>query len=255
MPTNPQVEFLGVGDATDFMLGQTSAIYRGGCSLLIDCGPQLPALVAQTAHAEELDGVYLTHTHADHCFGLPSLLLWMRQSGRKRPFTLLSEANSLAAIARLVEFGYPGAFGPGKCFALDLQPLSPALEYSLRSTRLRIAPTDHGVANFALRIEDQSTACAFSGDGRPNESTRHLFADLDLLTHECAFLARVSRSHTNADDIQQLVQVVAPRRIAVVHCSGSERPEIEARLWTELGNQVVFPRPGTRIQISRASHA
>lgn len=250
-----ELEFLGVGDATDFALGQTSVIYRGSCRILIDCGPQVPAQLARVANADELDGVYLTHTHADHCFGLPSLLLWMRQCGRKRPFTLLAESHTLASIVELIGLGYPGSFTRAKCFPLELQPLSSASDHYVGDARLSIARTDHGVANFALRIDDQGTACAFSGDGRPNESTRHLFADLDLLTHECAFLTRASPNHSNAVDIEQLVQGVAPRRLALVHCSGEERRQIEAQLLAQLGDRVVFPRPGTRLQISRPTPA
>jgi ribonuclease BN (tRNA processing enzyme) len=186
---------------------------------------------------------------------LPSLLLWMRQSGRKRPLTLLAESNSLNSIARLLDLGYPGSFTPQKCFALDLQPLVPALDQHLGGVRLSIAATDHSVDNFALRIDDQGIACAFSGDGRPNESTRELFADLDLLTHECAFLTRSSPNHANAADVEQLVKAASPRRLAVVHCSAGERRHIEAQLSAALGDRVVFPRPGTRIRISRAKQA
>src|SRR5512145_720910 len=102
------VLFLGVGDATDFDLGQSSFLYEGSCRLLIDCGPQCPAALTSHLHgANDLDGIYLTHGHADHTFGLPSLLLWLRQNGRNRPLSLLAESGLIPSLQQLMELGYP----------------------------------------------------------------------------------------------------------------------------------------------------
>jgi ribonuclease BN (tRNA processing enzyme) len=243
------LELMGVGDATDFALGQTSALYSGSCQILLDCGPQVPARVACSTDAERLDGVYITHTHADHCFGLPSLLLWLRRSGRTRSLSLFAEASLLPDLLKLVELGYPGSFASEKCFPIQLCPLVCSRAHACGAARFSIAPTEHSLPNFSLRIDDEDCAFAFSGDGRPNELTLRLFAGVDLLVHECALLEGPSQTHSDADVIADLLRTAAPRQVALVHCANHQRASIESRLSMQFGERVAFPRPGSRFQI------
>lgn len=240
------VEFLGSGDATDFALGQTSALFTGSCRILIDCGPQVPAQLACRLAAEELDGVYLTHTHADHCFGLPALLLWMRQYARRRPLALFAEPKLLSTIFELLELGYPGAFAPAKCFPIQVHPLAQGATHEYGRARFKLAPTAHNSPNWSLRIDDGGFACAFSGDGLPTELTARLFGGVDLLVHECEFFDRASPNHSNVAAVADLIRKTAPGRVAVVHCASGERALIESKLAAEFGDLVVFPQVGTR---------
>jgi ribonuclease Z len=170
------VEFIGVGDATDFESGQSSVLYRGSCRLLIDCGPAVPAALARRrTSADELDGIYLTHGHADHCFGLPSMLLWLRQRQRTRPLALLGHRDALRTARTLLELGYPGAFVPSKCFAIEEVALGVEHSQSWHGVELTIAPTEHNVPNYAVRIADQGAVFAMSGDGRFRTGKRALF--------------------------------------------------------------------------------
>jgi ribonuclease BN (tRNA processing enzyme) len=241
-----RIVFLGVGDATDFECGQTSVLYEGSACLLVDCGPQIPlAVTRRLSSAEELDGIYVTHRHADHCFGLASLLLWMRQRGRRRPLTLLGEGSVVSAVQELIEHAYPGAFSAAKCFAIEALTLEPLNALTWRGLELVIAPTEHGVPNFAIRVSDGKCAVAQSGDGRSSARTRAIFNDLELLIHECAWLERASAGHSNTADLIELFASVQPRRLAVVHCATEQRSAIEARLCAALGERAYFPRPGT----------
>lgn len=244
----PSLEFLGVGDATDFALGQTSVLYQGSCNLLIDCGPQIPAaLTARYPSADVLDGIYITHVHADHCFGLAALLLWMRQAGRRRPLEILAEEQILAAVYRLVELGYPGAFVASKCFPILLTAIAPHVNCALGSATLTISRTVHNVPNFALRIDDAGTCVAVSGDGRPSGEAASFFTDLELLVHECATLGQKSVNHTHVAELVELVHRVQCKRLAVTHCAREQRAAIEASLRSQLGDVAIFPRPLERI--------
>jgi ribonuclease Z len=247
----PRIEFLGVGDATDFELGQTSVFYHGGCRLLVDCGPQIPqVLVTRLTSADELDGIFVSHCHADHCFGLASLLLWLRQHGRKRPLVLMAEANVLTAVTQLIELGYPGAFDRAKCFTIEACPLSTERHTVFGAATLRIAATEHNLPNYALCIDEGGVASAFSGDGRSTVETTELYVGVQLLVHECAFLEHVSSSHMNAGALLDVQRAARPKRLAVVHCAREQRDAIEARMTTELGQAVVFPRPGQSYDVS-----
>lgn len=242
--------FLGVGDATDFALGQTSVLFTGSKRLLVDCGPQVPSEVARRLKtAGELDGVFLSHGHADHCFGLPSLLLWLRQSGRKSPLALLAEERVLDAVDQLIERGYPGAFEPSKCFAIERHRLSPERPHALGALTLSIAPTSHNLPSYALRVEDAGATCAFSGDGKPTLESTRLYSDVHLLVHECAFAERISVNHTNLSDLSEVHRAARPQQFAVVHCTREDRPQIEHAMKARFGASVACPRPGTTIEL------
>lgn len=246
-----RIDFLGVGDATDFPLGQTSVLYTGNCRLLVDCGPQIPlALTSRLESPDALDGIYVTHTHADHCFGLASLLLWMRQRGRRRPLSLLAETENLTVAGRILELGYPGAFAPSKCFGIVPVPLVPFRPHPFEGATLTIAQTAHKRPNFAVRIEDGARVVAVSGDGRPTKDTARVYAGLDLLIHECAWQDGESDQHSSVGDVVALARQLQPKHVAVIHCASEQRAHIEARLAVALGSAVTFPRPGDVIHLA-----
>ncbi len=81
-----KVEFVGVGEAFDETLPNNSQILQWGDSrLLIDCGYSIPhAFWKHHPDSEYLDAIYISHRHADHYFGLPSILVRMAEDGRKK---------------------------------------------------------------------------------------------------------------------------------------------------------------------------
>jgi ribonuclease BN (tRNA processing enzyme) len=228
------LEFLGVGSATDFSLGQTSVLYRGRGTLLVDCGPQIPAaFVQRLADPEALDGIFITHRHADHCFGLGSLLLWHRLHGRQRALKLFGAKETLEHLRTLLELGYPGAFSPEKCFPLDYESLVEEATFEAFGCGLSVAPTDHNVHNFALRIDDGRTRIAVSGDGVLTPQTLRLYAGCDLVVQECAYAEREHAHHMNLSRVRAMIEVVQPKTTLLTHCLTEQRPLVEAAVALE----------------------
>ena len=79
-----EIILLGVGEAFDEILPNTSMLvrteYQGKpVTVLFDCGYSVPPRFWQLGlDVETLDGIWISHFHADHAFGLPALLvrLW-----------------------------------------------------------------------------------------------------------------------------------------------------------------------------------
>ncbi|MBA1203197.1 MBL fold metallo-hydrolase [Pseudomonas capeferrum] len=60
---------------------------------LVDCGEATQHQVLRTALSlHELRGIFITHVHGDHCFGLPGLLSSAGASGRTQPLDLILPA-------------------------------------------------------------------------------------------------------------------------------------------------------------------
>lgn len=86
-----RVTFLGTGAVHPTARRGTTATYivRGGDKWLIDCGEGTQAkLWAATGGLPDLDGIFLTHYHADHTLGLIGLVSTMDLWGRTRPLSI-----------------------------------------------------------------------------------------------------------------------------------------------------------------------
>lgn len=220
MTASPAITFVGTGAAFDPVLPNTSMLYRGARTLLLDCGYRVPhALWALPGgrDPELLDGVWISHVHADHSFGLPALLLWMRLAERTRPLEIFGGPGVGRWLRRLLELGYPGSYAPEKCFPIVPRPVSPRRALRWGPLRLSVARSDHSVRNLSLRIDEGSASFAYSGDGAPTEATAALFAGVDLLVHEC-FAADVRvHGHAALVDLLPLARDAGVATLGLIH--------------------------------------
>jgi len=246
-----QLTFLGTGSATDFEMGQTSLIYRGSATILIDCGPQTPVAFTRTRpDPDALDAVYITHRHGDHCFGIGALLLWLRLARREKPLTLAAESGTLEYLKQLLDIGYSGAFLPSKCFPIKYVGFSANEPLCVSSTFLSIAETAHNVPNCALRIEDSGLLTAISGDGLVTAQTSKLYEGCDYIVQECAYFTHDHPNHMNVERVVAVAEALSPKHLMVTHCIAEERAYVERALTERLGAMVTFPRAGDQVRLS-----
>src|SRR3954470_21377469 len=59
-------------------------VRRGGDRLLFDCGEGTQRQLLRSIGLVELEDVFITHFHADHCLGLPGMLKTFSLHGRER---------------------------------------------------------------------------------------------------------------------------------------------------------------------------
>lgn len=254
---------VGHGDATDPAAPNTSLLLHGGGwpTLLLDCGYSVPhALWRCGVTPTQLDGIWLSHTHADHAFGVPALLLWMRLAGRTRALTLLGEAGVLQRTRAILDMGYPGSFAPHKCYPLEFMEIEPGSaspdgSFAFAGTRLRCEKTDHKVESFALRLDRDGLGVAYSGDGAPTPESLELYEGLDWLVHECATLASEIRGHANLEALLPALDDRKVRNLILVHQAPGERAAIAGKLRSTASDgdncRVHLPKPGDELRLQR----
>ncbi|HQK64027.1 MAG TPA: MBL fold metallo-hydrolase, partial [Candidatus Staskawiczbacteria bacterium] len=105
-----KIVFLGVGEAFDEAQPNNSSIITAGKTrLMLDCGFTAPSqLWKYDADPNLLDGVNISHQHADHFFGLPALLLRMWEGKRTRPFTIICQKELKDSFDQFMELAYKG---------------------------------------------------------------------------------------------------------------------------------------------------
>jgi ribonuclease Z len=244
------VSFVGTGEAFDAELPNTSVLFRGSQTWLLDCGYAVPhALWRISQDPNLIDAVYLSHTHADHTFGLPALLLRMREDGRSRPLRIVAEPGLRARLSSVLELAYPGSFAPDKGFELEWVELVAGSATDVGGLAVRTARSAHSVPNMSIRIEDQAKVLCFSGDGAPSTATLELYSGCDLLVHECYFAAEPRKGHAAA---LPLLRAAVERNIStlcLVHLGRHEKVAIHAAVAGVTTPRVLIPTPGDELRL------
>jgi ribonuclease Z len=241
-----KVLFLGTGEAFDPTLPNNSAVVISKeANIMVDCGYNIPQQYFNLiGDPEFIDGLYLTHLHADHCFGVPALLVWMLEEGRKKPLHLLGPKARLAEMMTLVDRGYPGASAK-----LTFQLLPVELDESkvVRHCGLdiRIAQTVHGAPNHAVRFDSgDGKSVMLSGDGEVTEASAKLFEQCSLVAHEAYRVTEHTRGHSSVREVLDTARKTSVGTVALVHtCRG------EKGLLKTLDGPFIVPAPGSIVQV------
>lgn len=160
-------------------------VEHDGFRLLVDAGyATVPRLLELTA-ASELDAVFISHGHPDHCADLNPLLR-ARALGDDPapPLPVYALPGALDAVLALDRPGMlEGAF---------------TLHELTAGSRLGIGPFDaltcllpHWVPNAGLRLVAGGTVLAYTGDSGPDPGIARLARDADLLLAEATYVASV----------------------------------------------------------------
>jgi len=123
---------------------------HNGRLLLIDCGEgtQIPFKMAGWGF-KSLDAILLTHYHADHCAGLPGLLLTLGNSGRDEPLMIAGPPGLKEVLTGLLVV-CPEL--PFEVRYLELEADKPS-EIQLNSFKISSLPLDHAIPCLAYSVE------------------------------------------------------------------------------------------------------
>ena len=100
-----QVKILGCGSArpTRHHLPSAQVLTVAGHHYLIDAGEGAQhSLILEGYKITQLEALFISHAHGDHCFGLPGLLTSMAHVGRTKPLTIVTTAE-VADYIRYIE--------------------------------------------------------------------------------------------------------------------------------------------------------
>lgn len=212
-----RIVFLGVGEAFDPELPNNSHLVLSETKLLLDCGYSIPShFWKHYPDPEFLDAIYVSHTHGDHYFGLPILLLALWEHRRSKPLTIIGQKGIGDRVITLTKYAYAGLYdrlpfdlkfiesGEGDC--LKLNELS-----------LEFAMSHHSVDNMAIRVGCGKKSLSYSGDGMFTEATVQLYAGTDLLIHEAYTLESEIPTHSNVKDVAAMARKLGIPALAMTH--------------------------------------
>jgi len=109
--------------------------------LLVDATPDFRTQ-ALRANINRVDAVLMTHTHADHVFGLDDLRVFSVRTGQKIP--IYASAHSVEAIQRMFPYACTETPAWPGLPSFDLRPVEPHQTFDVLGTAIRALPLVHG---------------------------------------------------------------------------------------------------------------
>lgn len=220
-----KVVFLGVGESFDEDYVNNSHLIVSETKLLLDCGYAIPRhFWKHYPDKDLLDALYLSHRHADHCFGMPILLLRMAEERRQKPLTIICQKGMKEDMLAITEYAYSGIFDRLP-FQVQFIEVTKDDRVQLNELELEFAPSTHVISNFAIRVSSRGNVVCYSGDGTFNEATRQLYRNADLLIHESYYFDKRTQAHASLIEVIDMAREVGVKCLALTHLSRDLRRE------------------------------
>lgn len=215
-----QVTVLGSGTAVPvadrFPAGYL--VRTDGLLAMVDCGPGTLRRLAQAGvDIRDLDAVFLTHYHTDHCADVGPLLFALRSPryALRKPLHLFAApglSRFLATLATVWPWTLP------RDYELRVRELE-AGTMQLDDVQVRVLPIRHTAQSLGYRFtaSDGATA-AFSGDADECDELVELARDADLFVCDAAFPDHDRRDgHLTPGLAGQHAQRAAARALLLTH--------------------------------------
>lgn len=230
-----KIDVLGCGSAFSHWQNTSALqVQDDNHQWLIDCGPTIPrALWQRHGDINDIDAIFFTHVHPDHCTGLTALLNYWKSFSRQKPLIIYSQPQQRQVLMQLAQLAnWPASSLP---FAIEWQDSS--VSWHWQDWKIETAHTQHEIANQAIRISTASHSLFYSGDGRPTPQSVALMAGCDLAFQECASLTPLAEdaSHGDFPGCLALFEALALPRLGLYHCYDAILPALK---------QACLPYPG-----------
>jgi phosphoribosyl 1,2-cyclic phosphate phosphodiesterase len=183
----------------------------GDQRLLIDCGPDLREQLL-TAGINYLDGVIVTHDHADHCHGIDDLRPVAQR--RKSPVPVLARALVLERLQQ--RFTY--AFVQAGFYPPVLEPVELAPELPFGNSTLRFTDQPHGgITSLGIRIDECDRSAGYAVDFHElTDEMAKLYEGVDVWICDC-LMERPHPSHAHLDAVLNWARALNVGQVYLTH--------------------------------------
>lgn len=128
----------------------SAIISCNGSNLLVDCGEGTQILLKKLKWGlKRIDGILITHFHADHVAGLPGLLSTISNTGRVEPITIIGPEGLEEVVKGLT------IIVPEITFELNLIQLGKGelKDFKLKNYKINSVKADHWIDGHSYSIE------------------------------------------------------------------------------------------------------
>ena len=220
------VTFVGSGDAfgsggrfnTCFVVDTPDVRYA------IDFGASsLIALNQAGIDHNTIDAIVLTHFHADHCAGIPFMLMdAMLGAKRDRPLIIAGPRDIVSMLGAVRDALFPGMNVMVPKFDLEFIEMD-VMKPNKVGEHISVTPYPalHTVETnpTSVRCEASGKVVSYTGDSAWTKHMPALGRDANLLIAECYFYEKPIRFHLNYPDVKEHWEEFGAKRIILTHFS------------------------------------
>jgi ribonuclease BN (tRNA processing enzyme) len=254
-----QLVVLGSGTSVPHPQRASAAFWleNDGGLMLVDCSADaMHRLAQENLDWANLDAIWISHLHLDHCGGLASLLFGMKHSpqtqSRRKPLKIFS----CSGVERLLK-----ATDESNDYGLFKQPF-PLEVREFSDSRKEFTPfegigcetfkTPHTRESLAIRLTNsENKTVVYSADTGFSEELATFARGADLLILECSFYqTKPVKTHLELIDAMRMAQLAEPRKLLLTHLYPEwdtiDLPAKARELWP---GETIAAHDGLRIEI------
>ena len=207
-----------------------------GTTVLLDCGNGVFGKLRDVVDYVDVDGVVISHMHADHCLDLVPYSYALTYAPRQQPVPVAGYPGT-GAPARPVLLVPPGGeqtlralgglWGSERLVenAFRVDEYDPAGSAEVGGLRFRFGAVPHYVPTFAIEVSPAGASgsrLVYGADCSPNDALVEFARDAELLLIECT-LPRPERTgvrgHLTCEEAGEHGRRAGARRLVVTHIS------------------------------------
>jgi len=225
----------------------------GGTRLWLDAGTGTLAELQRHARLDELDGIWISHLHADHCADLLTAYYGALYADIRlaAPIPLYGPQG---IAGRLAHFLTNTAVRSPVESAFDIHELHDGHRARIGTLALTSRTVAHGIPAFALRVEAGGKSLAYSGDTAPCRSLTELAGGCDVLLCETGSAqapAGEEQVHHTPENAGETAAAARAARLIVTHVDRAVSPrEAVDRAAARLGGAAEYAVRGATFEIS-----
>ena len=256
------MQFVVLGSGTSVFHRQRASaafwLQTGAGSLLLDCSADAPHRMAEeNLDWANLDAIWISHLHLDHCGGLAPFLFGLKHApqtrSRAKPLKIFACAGVEKLLRAIDESHRYKLFKlPFPLEITELSDTSPAQTFEILGMEAEVLPTPHRPESLALRLTDKSgTTLVYTSDTGFAEEIATFARGADLLILECSFYRnKPVQTHLELVDAMRIAQVAEPRRVLLTHLypewDGIDLESEAKKLWS---GETMAARDGLRLEL------
>lgn len=223
----------------------------GGVRVWVDAGSGALGELQRYAGLGEIDAVWISHLHADHCADLLTAYYGLLCADIRldAPVPLYGPAGIADRLAGFLTNG-PRRSPVEDAFAVE--ELYDGHEVRVGGLTLRSVAVEHGMPAFGLRVEDgQGRRIAYSGDCEPCPGLTELARDCELFVCEAD---GEGPGHHSPEQAGRSAAEAGVGRLVVTHVGpGTEPAQARERAAARFAGPVEYAAPGSVFAVTRRS--